>query len=138
MEGESGTPLGERRVKRSPLRDAATMLRSFDYAAGSVLHGLATGKGRPPGLVRPEDRAALAARAAGWVARVGGEFVSAYIDDAASGKFLPLEPEATRRLLVLLVLEKALQEIDFELTFRPEWAVIPLQAVLRLLDGGDS
>jgi maltose alpha-D-glucosyltransferase/alpha-amylase len=136
LEGEAGAPLGERRIKRTPLRDVASMLRSFDYAAGSVLYGLATDKGRPPGLVRPEDRAALAPWAAAWVAHVGSEFVSAYLDEVATAKVLPQTEEASRRLLGLMLLEKALQEIDFELTFRPEWAVLPLQAALRLLDGG--
>jgi maltose alpha-D-glucosyltransferase/alpha-amylase len=114
------------------------MLRSFDYAAGSVLHGLATVKGRPPGIIRAEDRPAIAGRAEAWVDFVGNEFVAAYLEEVGPAGVLPEQPEACRRLLGLMQLEKALQEIDAELTFRPEWVVIPLQGALRLVERADA
>jgi maltose alpha-D-glucosyltransferase/alpha-amylase len=133
MEGDPARPLGERRLKRTPFRDVACLMQSFDYAAGSVLHGLSTGKGRPPGLVRPEDRAKLAGWSAAWVEYVGAEFAATYLENVEAAGLLPATPEARGRLLHLLVLEKALQEIDGELTFRRDWVIIPLQAAVRLL-----
>jgi maltose alpha-D-glucosyltransferase/alpha-amylase len=133
LEGDVGASLGERRIKRSPLRDVATMLRSFDYAAGSVLHNLATGKGRPPGLIRVEDRPAATTWAEAWVEHVTNEFTAAYFEEVEPAQILPAQPDASHRLLDLMVLEKALQEIQAELMYRSDWIIIPLKAALRLL-----
>ena len=56
FEGEPARPLGERRLKRSPFRDIAGMLRSFDYAANASMAEMAA-----RGTVRSEERAPRAA-----------------------------------------------------------------------------
>ena len=133
FEGEAGRTIGERRVKRSPLHDVATLIRSLDYAVQSVLLNLSGGRGRPAGMIRPEDRPALEPWAQAWYDEVVRQLIHSYTETIRPVSLLPLSPEAADRLLELLVLEKALEEVDAELMGRIDWVVIPLQAVLRLL-----
>jgi len=134
FEGDPARPLGERRNKRSPLRDVAGMLRSFDYAARSVLLGLASSRGRSQGVIRPEDRPGLEVWARAWSARMGREFADEYARVVASAGLVPASPESRGRLLHVLLLEKALTEIERELDQRPAWLAVPLHGALRLLE----
>ena len=133
FQGDPARTIGERRLKRSALRDVAALIRSFDYAVQSVLFGLASNRGRSPGLIRAEDQPALAPWATAWYDRVAREFVTEYVGAMGESELLPRSEGSIRNFLELLVLEKALQEIDSDLTHRPEWVAIPLRGALRLL-----
>ncbi len=133
LEGDTTRPIGERRIKRSPLRDVASMIRSLDYAVQSVLLGLTDVRGRSPGVIRSEDRAALETWASRWYEYVTGDFLSAYLKALHPTAMLPESLTASYRLLELFCLEKALLEIDADLTERPDWVEIPLRGAVRLL-----
>jgi maltose alpha-D-glucosyltransferase/alpha-amylase len=133
FEGETKRTIGERRIKRSPLRDAASVVRSLDYAVQSVLLGVTDVRGRPPGMIRPEDRPTLEPWAFAWYDHVAREFFSAYFQTIQPAELLPQTVEACYDLLELYLLEKALLQIDAELTDRPEWVTIPLRGAVRLL-----
>jgi maltose alpha-D-glucosyltransferase / alpha-amylase len=132
FEGDNARPIGERRVKRSPLLDVASMVRSLDYAVQSVLLGVTDARGRPPGVIRPEDRAALEPWAQRWYEHVAREFVAAYIASIEPGDLLPRTTLAIYNLLELFLLEKSLLEIENELSERIDWVEIPLRAAVRL------
>src|SRR5262249_55633541 len=136
FEGDTGRSVAERRIKRSALRDVASLIRSFHYAAGAALFGLDTGRGRSPGVIRAEDRAALMPWARAWCYRVTREFVTSYPSRPGAAALLPPDPRLRQRFLELMVLEKALEEVAFELPHRPDWVQIPLRAVAGVLTGG--
>ena len=127
FEGEPSRPLSERRLKRSPLRDVAGMLRSFQYATYAVLFGHGSG------AIRPEDAAHLVGPAEFWHRWVEAIFLREYVQEARKSSFLPPTAEQFRLLLESYVLEKALYEIVYELNHRPEWVTIPLRGILHII-----
>ena len=129
FEGEPVRPIGERRIKRSPLRDVAGMLRSFHYADYSALFSL-----KERGLLCIEDLPPMEAWARFWHFWVCVIFLKAYLDVAGQGTFLPAIKEELRMLLDLYLLEKAVYELGYELNNRPDWVKIPLQGIRQLLE----
>jgi maltose alpha-D-glucosyltransferase/alpha-amylase len=128
FEGEPARPLTERRIKRSPIRDVAGMLRSFHYAAYTSLFGHLGSA-----MVRREDLAALEPWARLWNVWISSTFLKSYLDHAMPAGFLPTAREELDILLNIYLLEKALYELGYELNNRPDWLRIPLTGILQLL-----
>jgi len=133
FEGDNTRTIGERRVKHSPLRDVASMIRSFDSAVQSALFGMTDDLGRAPGTIRPEDRPSLEPWAHAWCDHVARQFVQTYVQALQPMGLLPRTAAASYTLLELLLLDKACSQIDAALTERQEWVRIPLRGAVRLL-----
>jgi maltose alpha-D-glucosyltransferase / alpha-amylase len=129
FEGEPARSLSERRLKRSPLRDVAGMLRSFHYAAYT---GLARHEAR--GGARPEDAERLETWARYWYQWVSLTFLRAYLDAARSAALVPRTVPELQLLLDVFLLDKALYELRYELNNRPDWVSIPLRGIIQLLE----
>ncbi|UCC74075.1 MAG: maltose alpha-D-glucosyltransferase [Gemmatimonadota bacterium] len=129
FEGEPARPISERRLKRSPLRDVAGMLRSFDYASVSALIA---------GRVRPEDIPALEPWARLWYHWVAVGFLGAYVDAAEDSDLLPEGAVELSTLLDLCILDKALYELGYELNNRPDRVRIPLCFIAGLMLGAGT
>jgi maltose alpha-D-glucosyltransferase/alpha-amylase len=128
FEGEPARPIGERRLKRSALRDVGGMLRSFDYAVSGLTLP------HDGSAVREEDRAAVERAGRYWRGWVSAAFLRAYRAETAGVAFLPPNDVDWADLLDAYVLDKALYELEYELNNRPDWAAIPLDGILRLLE----
>jgi maltose alpha-D-glucosyltransferase / alpha-amylase len=125
FEGEPRRSLDERRAKAPPARDVAGFLRSIDYAVSAAL-------GRAPDLT-PEARASLAGPVRAWAERLSIAYWECYREALGDSRLWPENEEDRRALLDIFLLEKALYEIEYELTNRPTWAHIPIVATLRIL-----
>jgi maltose alpha-D-glucosyltransferase/alpha-amylase len=128
FEGEPARSLGERRIKRSPLRDVAGMLRSFDYAAHAALFRLID-----QGTLPASHLESTATWAQLWQQWVSAAYLRAYRAEAQGSVFLPSTDEELQVLLEAYLLEKAIYELGYELNNRPDWLRIPLHGVQRLL-----
>jgi maltose alpha-D-glucosyltransferase / alpha-amylase len=118
-------PLPERRRKRSPLRDIASMVRSFELAATMAL--------RDPAVVRESERGAAEPWAKLWATWVPAVFLGAWLEGSRGSPFVPLNREELAMLLDTQLLEKTLDELQHELGTREDWALAALRAMLDLL-----
>jgi maltose alpha-D-glucosyltransferase/alpha-amylase len=132
FEGEPARPLTERRIKRSPIRDVAGMLRSFHYAAYTSLFGHLGSA-----VVRPEDLAALEPWARSWNIWISATFLNSYLQHASTGGFLPANRDDFDIVLNTYLLEKALYELGYELNNRPDWVRVPITGILQLLQSAE-
>ena len=119
FEGEPARSLAERRMKRSPMRDVAGMLRSFHYAAHSAL--------KEPASQRAREAAEV------WTRKISRVFLDAWLATAKGASFIPTDPTALKILLDVHVLEKAIYEVAYELNHRPHWVFIPVRGISQIL-----
>ena len=119
--------LSTRRLKRSPLQDVASMLRSLRLAA---YRGLQRHVER--GGIAPEISAELQPWAHYCGLWAGSAFLRAYLRTAAPGDFLPAQRADLGGLLFVYRLAESLQDLGIELQRDPADARLPLQSLVRL------
>ncbi|MEX2659863.1 MAG: phosphotransferase [Acidimicrobiales bacterium] len=124
FEGEPDRPVEERRRPSSPLRDVAGMLRSFHYATAVAF------RARGEEVVDDE----LAALALAWEERNGFAFREGYRAVKGIDELLPADDAACELAGTAFELDKAIYEVGYELSHRPDWVTIPRSAVDRLLE----
>lgn len=125
FEGEPARSYSERRLKRSPLRDVAGMIRSFHYAAyGSLVLD---------SHIRKEDFGKLLPFVETWYHYMSGFFMKAYLDTVKGSAFIPDNKEDLETLMTTFLLEKAIYELNYELNNRPGWVLIPLRGIKALM-----
>ncbi|MFF4182702.1 hypothetical protein ACFYZ9_05900 [Streptomyces sp. NPDC001691] len=122
FEGQPATPAAERTRPRPALRDVASLLRSFDYAARTALADVQ--ERSPDG--GPGPRLRRTRRAHAWAVRNRRAFCDGY--RAAGGADPSCRPVPLRAFEA----DKAVYEAVYEARHRPALLPVPLAAVHRL------
>jgi maltose alpha-D-glucosyltransferase/alpha-amylase len=116
-----------RRIKSSALRDVASMIHSFHYAASAALWRL-----QKIGPVNPDTLAIWRNAADFWSTWTSSAFLRAYAN-ACPPSLLPPDRAQRDALLRVHLMEQAVLELQFELKNMPERAGVPLAGMLDVL-----
>ena len=125
FEGEPESTIASRKIKHSPLKDVAGMIRSYHYAVSAKLfNSPETMELNEKVLRRATDR---------WYRLMRDTFLEEYF-----GYFGPLHPllkniNEINYLLQFHLLEKAVYELGYELNYRPTWVKIPLKGIMDVI-----
>ena len=121
FEGEPARPLDERVLPSSPLKDVSGMLRSLDYAQAVALRDRGD-----------EDVARCVPLGGAWEQRNRRKFLDGYLGVDGIDALLPRDVD---RVLAAWELDKAVYEVHYELSHRPDWVDIPEDAIVRIVGG---
>ncbi len=127
LETETSQPANERRLKRSPLRDVATMLRSIQ---GLALDRISNAE---LAALRPQDQAALEAGARRWYFLVASSFLRGYRERMGDSPLLPRDDDHLATLLGVYLVHEALVRMDADLRSGSDRLVGSIRGVLQVL-----
>jgi maltose alpha-D-glucosyltransferase/alpha-amylase len=125
FEGEPESAIAHRKIKHSPLKDVAGMVRSFHYAVCAKLFFSAETKGIDPlRLQKAADR---------WYKLITDAYVESYLQTMGNIKHIFGGRTEMNFILQLHLLEKSVYELGYELNGRPDWIKIPLKGIQQVL-----
>ncbi|HXT13553.1 MAG TPA: maltose alpha-D-glucosyltransferase [Candidatus Angelobacter sp.] len=128
FEGEPGWTLSQRRIKRSPLRDIAGMIRSLHYVSDVALRQHAE-----TGNLNADQLRALQPWARHWETQISADFLGAYLKVIGKTELLPKTKAGLAALLEAFLLDQAVIEMSRELQHRAEVIRVPLEGILHII-----
>lgn len=119
FEGNPTSAFSERRIKRSPLRDPASMIYSLHFVVYSLLRSENLGNGG-----EYEKMEVLARQ---WWLCMSSNFIYQYLNTINKSDLLPLDETQLEYLIHIYILEKALFEVKNAVENNLNWVQIPLE-----------
>jgi maltose alpha-D-glucosyltransferase/alpha-amylase len=124
--GDATRSYSERRLKRSPLRDVVTMIRSFYYVAH---------EGFSKSLQLSEEEKKDTKRYADfWAYYMSSFFLKAYLDTVRGSALVPQQPDDLEMMIETYLLERAVVDLSYELNHRPDWVQVPLRMITSIIN----
>jgi maltose alpha-D-glucosyltransferase/alpha-amylase len=125
FEGEPRRSLAERRRKAPAARDLAGLIRSIDYSATAALDRALRSA--------PDEHGKIAKALDDWRERAVAAVLGAYHDRLTDPRLWPQDRGKADHLLDFFLLEKVFYEIEYEMSYRPDWVRVPVRGALRIL-----
>ncbi|MFT6871939.1 MAG: trehalose synthase-fused probable maltokinase [Roseivirga sp.] len=125
-EGEPESTIRDRKVKQTPLKDVAGMLRSFHYAVYATIFGAKNS------FELSQDELFEAGEK--YYHAISAVFLNKYVNTAMEDNLDIGYKSEIKYLLKYHLLEKAVYEIGYELKARPDWVIIPLTGIRQILE----
>ena len=129
FDGDPRLSLAERRRRAPAARDVAGFVRSIELAVTAALNRAPKGA--------PEEQARLTAALGEWREHATATFLTAYREAMTDRRLWPQAPQAADGLVNFFLLEQAFDEVEYELSRRPEGLSAPLAGLLRILSSAE-
>lgn len=126
FEGEPESSISDRKIKHSPLKDVAGMIRSFHYAVSAKLFY--------SNETKHKDQLSLQKAADRWFYLIRETFTETYLHELGPHQKLYANKAEINFLFLLHLLEKAIYEVGYELNGRPDWLKIPLKGIEQVIN----
>lgn len=125
FEGEPEASISDRKIKHSPLKDVAGMVRSYHYAVSSkVFNSVETEHVDTNRLLKVTDR---------WYRLMKDTYLEGYMEAIGWPHPLFKDQNEINSLMLYYLLEKAVYELGYELSYRPDWVKIPLKGIVDVI-----
>lgn len=125
FEGEPEASISDRKIKHSPLKDVAGMVRSYHYAVSSkVFNSVETEHVDTERLLKVTDR---------WYRLMKDTYLDGYMEAIGWPHPLFKDQNEINSLMLYYLLEKAVYELGYELSYRPGWVKIPLKGIVDVI-----
>ena len=130
FDGDPRLPLADKRRKLPAARDVAGLIRSIDLSVNAALNRALSGG--------TDEQERLTAALGEWRERAAATFLSAYRETMTDRRLWPQDPHSSEGLLRFFLLDQAFDEVEYELSHRPEGLHAPLTGLLRILSSAES